>query len=153
MLRVIGQRTSAANIRNWCITRALDLEGKLDLSRFRRHRFSQSDVLASPPETFVHTLRVILDPARSGDRDEELAWRFTPDGEQTGLRLRHGIAAITDGSNAHIAIELDLPTWARILAGKTRMSDAMAHGDVKLMGDQNRILDWLACFDHPTLAA
>ena len=86
--------------------------------------WDQTDVLASPPETFVHTLRVILDPARSGDRDEELAWRFTPGGEQTGLHLRHGIAAITDGSRARIAIELALPTWARILAGKTGMSDA-----------------------------
>ncbi len=151
VLRTIGQRTTAANIRNWCITRALDLEGKLDMSRFRRHRFAQGDVIANPPETFVHTLRVILDPAKSGNRDEELAWRFTPGGEQTGLHLRHGIAAITDGSHAQMAIELDLPTWARILGGKTRMTEAMANGDVKPVGDRARILSWLACFDHPTL--
>ncbi len=151
VLRAIGQRTSAANIRNWCITRALELERKLDLSRFRRHRFVQADVLASPPETYVHTLRVILDPARSGERDEELAWRFIPGGELTGLRLRHGIAAITDGQQASMAITLDLPTWARILAGKTRMSEAIALGDVKVTGEPRQVLAWLACFDHTTL--
>ena len=151
VLRAIGQRTTAANIRNWCVTRALELEGKVDLSRFRRHRFIQADVLASPPETYVHTLRVVLDPAKSGTRDEALAWRFTPGGEQTGLHLRHGIAAITDGSQAKMAIELDLPTWARIVSGKTRMSDAIAQGQVKTIGDRGQILDWLGCFDHPTL--
>jgi alkyl sulfatase BDS1-like metallo-beta-lactamase superfamily hydrolase len=153
VLRTIGQRTTAANIRNWCLTRALDLEGKLDLRRFRRHRFSQADVLASPPQVFVHTLRVILDPARSGDLDEELAWRFTPGGEQTGLHLRHGIAAITDGTRAKLAIELDLPTWAAILAGKTTLREAMGDGRVKAVGDPDRILGWFACFEHPGLGA
>ena len=151
VLRAIGQRTTAANIRNWCLTRALDLEGKLDLSRFRRHRFSRSDVLASPPEAFVHTLRVILDPDRSVGLDEELAWRFTPGGQQAGLHLRNGIAAITDGTQAQLAIELDLPTWANILSGKARMSEAIASGDVKAIGDPARILALLACFDHPSL--
>ena len=151
VLRAIGQRTTAANIRNWCLTRALDLEGTLDLRRFRRHRFSQSDVLASAPETFVHTLRVILDPAKSGDRDEELAWRFTPGGQQTGLHLRHGIAAITDGSRAKLAIELDLPTWAAILGSKTTLREAIGDGRVRVVGDRDRILDWFGCFDHPAL--
>ena len=143
--------TTAANIRNWCLTRALDLEGTLDMRRFRRHRFSQADVLANPPEVFVHTLRVILDPARAGDRDEEMAWRFTPGGEQAGLHLRHGIAAITDGRQAQLAVEIDLPTWAGILAGKTTLREAIANGSVTPVGDPVRILGWFACFEHPAL--
>ena len=153
VLRAIGQRSTAANIRNWCLTRALDLEGTLDLRRFRRHRFSQADVQASPPEVFVHTLRVILDPSRSGDRDEELAWRFTPGGEQTGLHLRHGIAAITDGTGAQLAIELDLPTWASVLAGKATLRDAISDGRIRTLGGQDRIMSWFACFEHPSLEA
>ena len=43
-LRTIAQRTTAANIRNWCLTRALELDGQLDVSRFRRHRFSGGQV-------------------------------------------------------------------------------------------------------------
>ena len=108
-------------------------------------------MLASPPEAFVHTLRVILDPDRSVGLDEELAWRFTPGGQQAGLHLRNGIAAITDGTQAQLAIELDLPTWANILSGKARMSEAIASGDVKAIGDPARILALLACFDHPSL--
>ena len=31
MLRAIGRRTTAANIRNWCLVRARELDGLLDL--------------------------------------------------------------------------------------------------------------------------
>ncbi len=39
ILRRIAQCSPSANVRNWAITRALSLEGKLDLSRFLVHRF------------------------------------------------------------------------------------------------------------------
>jgi alkyl sulfatase BDS1-like metallo-beta-lactamase superfamily hydrolase len=94
---------------------------------------------------------VILDPDQSVGIDEELAWHFKPDGEQVGLHLRNGIAAITDGTQARLAIELDLPTWANILSGKARLSEAIARGEVKAIGDPARILALLACFDHPSL--
>jgi alkyl sulfatase BDS1-like metallo-beta-lactamase superfamily hydrolase len=45
-LRGVAYATPSANVRNWCLTRALELEGSLDLSRFRRHRFSPR---RSPP--------------------------------------------------------------------------------------------------------
>jgi alkyl sulfatase BDS1-like metallo-beta-lactamase superfamily hydrolase len=57
-LRTIAQRTPAANIRSWCLTRALYLDGSLDLSRLYRHRFSRAQVLGSPPDRSVHILRV-----------------------------------------------------------------------------------------------
>ncbi len=43
-LRTVGQRTTAANIRNWCLTRARELDGGVEVSRFRRHRFSKEQI-------------------------------------------------------------------------------------------------------------
>ena len=44
VLRAIGQRTTSSNVRSWCHTRALELEGVLDLSRHRTHRFADDRV-------------------------------------------------------------------------------------------------------------
>ena len=67
------------------------------------------------------------------------------------MALRNGLGAIPDGTQAQLAIELDLSTWANILSGKARMSEAIASGDVKTIGEPARILALLACFDHPSL--
>ena len=64
-LRDVGQRTTSANIRNWCVTRAMELDGLIDLTRFRQHRFGYSEVMAGEPAAFVKLLRVLLDPDKA----------------------------------------------------------------------------------------
>ena len=51
-LRDVGQRTTSANIRNWCVTRAMELDGLIDLTRFRQHRFGYSEVMAGEPAAY-----------------------------------------------------------------------------------------------------
>ena len=52
-LRTAAQHTTSSNIRNWCITRALQLEGDIDEVRLNTHRFS--------PVSYTHlTLPTIL---------------------------------------------------------------------------------------------
>ena len=65
VLRDIGQRTTAANIRNWCLTKARDLDGSTDLTRVREHRLRAPALAATPPPQALGVLRVLLDPARA----------------------------------------------------------------------------------------
>ncbi|MGH1493536.1 MAG: alkyl sulfatase dimerization domain-containing protein [Acidimicrobiales bacterium] len=149
ILRTVAQRTTSANLRNQALTRALELEGTLDLSRFRVHRFGRGDVLANPPELFVHTLRVLLDPHRAEGVDEHIRFEFSDDaGATTGLHVRRGVAVPTDGADAELAISLSLETWATILSTKATLSEALAAGDVTVTGHQGRIVAALSCFDH-----
>jgi len=150
LLRTIATRTTSANLRNWCLTRALELQGKLDLRRFRTHRFRAADVLASPPATFVPVLGVLLDPERAAGVEDEVRWEFA-DGARTGLRIRGMVAVPTDGSGASLAIALDLATWARLLEGKVSMSGAIADGSVRVTGDPERLRAFFGCFDHRAL--
>lgn len=150
LLRTIATRTTSANLRNWCLTRALELQGKLDLRRFRTHRFRAADVLASPPATFVPVLGVLLDPERAAGVEDEVRWEFA-DGARTGLRIRGMVAVPTDGSVASLAIALDLATWARLLEGKVSMSGAIADGSVRVTGDPERLRAFFGCFDHRAL--
>lgn len=148
VLRAVARRTTAANIRNWCLTRARELDGTVDLSGFRRTRFGRATVLTAPPEAFVHGLRVLLDPARAADLDEEVAWRFV-DGSTVGLRVRHGVAVPTDGSAAALAIELDPTTWASVLAGDETVGGAIDAGSIEVVGNRERVERFFACFELP----
>ncbi len=149
-LRAIGQRTTSANIRNWTLTRARELEGNLDLSRFRGFRFSRGAVLAAEVDAYVHGLRVVLDPRAAEGVDERLAWRFD-DGTMVGLHVRNCIAVPTDGAAAATTLVLSQEAWADVLGARTTMSEAIDSGAVVVEGSADTALRVLRCFDHPPL--
>lgn len=145
-LRTVAQRTSAANIRNWCITRALELEGSLDNSRLYRHRISERQALAGPIEASVTVLRVLLDPDAADGLDVRLGWRFA-DGTTTGLHVRNGIAAVTDGIVTDAMIACSPAAWAAVIGGRVALSTAIDAGDIVIEGDATTARRALACFD------
>ena len=124
-LRAIGQRTTAANIRNWCLTRALELEAQLDVSRFRRHRFSGGQVAGAEVTELVHILRVMLDPARCAEADRHVRVEF-PDGA-AGLHVRNGVAAPTDGDDADVVLTIDRRTWGDVLNGRRTINEVLTN--------------------------
>jgi alkyl sulfatase BDS1-like metallo-beta-lactamase superfamily hydrolase len=149
-LRTVAQRTPAANIRSWCLTRALALEGAIDTSRLYRHRFSRAQIVASSPDRSVHILRVLLDPDLAHGIDLHLGWQFG-DGTLTGLHLRNSIACPTDGDGAEATINCSLEVWADILTGRQTWSDALASGSVVVDGDDVATTNALAVFDVDSL--
>jgi len=151
IMRHFAQHTTAANVRNWCLTRALMLEGRIDLSRFLTHRFRRDDVLAEPPERFVPVLRVLLDPSRADGIDDELAWSFAG-GRRAGLKLRNQVAIPTDGKDAQLSLHLSHETWAKILSGRMTIEEAESKNLLSCEGDRARIAQFLDAFDHPGLS-
>ena len=144
-LRLIGQRTSAANIRNWCLTRAVQLDGTVDGARFTTHRLQRAQVAAAPVAS-VHTLRVLLDPDRAEGVDLRLAWCFDDD-RSTGLHVRHSIACPTDGSDPQATVHCTAASWAAVLGGGTTLTAALDAGDIRIEGDVVGARQALACFD------
>ena len=149
-LRQIGQHTTSSNVRNWCLTRCLELEGKLDLARFREHRFRQEEVLAGNPARYVGILRVLLDPLLTTDLADEVRWEFAS-GEVAGLQIRGAVAIPTDGAGASLVVRLDSPAWAQVLAGKTNVHKLLDAGELDFSGDESRLRRFLGAFDHPGL--
>jgi alkyl sulfatase BDS1-like metallo-beta-lactamase superfamily hydrolase len=151
-LRAIAHRTPAANIRSWCLTRALYLDGSLDLSRLYRHRFSRAQVLGSPPDRSVHILRVLVDPELAHGMDLRMAWRFA-DGTVTGLHLRNSIACPTDGSDAQATVVCSIETWAELLTGRLALSEALVDEVVVIEGDLGAAVRALGVFEVDGLRA
>lgn len=145
-LRTVAQRTPAANIRNWCLTRALFLEGSLDLSRLYRHRFSRGQILGAPSDRAVHVMRVLVDPDRAHGIDVRIGWRFS-DGSSAGLHLRNSIACPTDGTRTDGTIACSRETWADVLTDRLALSDAIDQGSIVVDGDRDAVIEALHVFD------
>jgi len=145
-LRTIGQRTTAANIRVWCLTRALSLEGKVDASRLYQHRFNRKQVLSSPIESSVHILRVLVDSERAHLLNVHIAFDFGDRGT-TGLHIRNSVACATNGSGAAHTVTCNLETWADLLTGKLQLSSAIDAGQVVVTGDVAAVKTALAIFE------
>lgn len=149
VLRTIAYRTSAANIRNWCLTRARDIDGTESLERLRRHRLREQQILDMSPEASVDLLRVLVDPERAVGLDVHFTIDFGT--VVVGVHLRNCVSVRTDGSGARHSVTVTYPTWARLLDGKVTLDDCLANGDVVITGDARIVSHALAVFEVPGL--
>jgi alkyl sulfatase BDS1-like metallo-beta-lactamase superfamily hydrolase len=151
-LRRVGQSTTSANVRNWCLTRALELEGTLSLERFRGHRFRTAEVLRRPAIESVPILKVLLVPERAAGLNQEVRISFDDD-SATGLRIRNQVAVPTDGDNADITLTISHQHWAGVLGGKMSLAQLVREGDVQALPDKDQVLRFFSCFDLESLTS
>ena len=146
-LRLIAERTPAANIRNWAITRARHLDGQTPMDRFMRHGFRAKAISHVSSVDLVRTLRVLLDPDRAEGVTGHV--RFMIDEEIAGLMIRNCVAVPTKGEGAEAEVAMSKQTFHAILGGKLAWSAA----EIKSSGDLSVIDAVRRCFDHPGIAA
>lgn len=133
VLRAIGYRSPAANIRNWCLTRARDLDGSAPLDRHRVHRLRPGAVAADPGAA-LRTMRVLLDPARAAGLDHHIAVEV--DGVSIGgLHVRNEVACPTDGSAATTTLRTSRRGWADLAAGKRTLAELIAADEAEVDGE------------------
>lgn len=146
-LRLVAERTPAANIRNWAITRARHLDGQMPMDRFMTHSFGAKAIAHAASTDLVHTLRVLLDPAKAEGLSAHVC--IVVDGEAAGLRLRNCVAVPTDGRGADGTASMTRATFVSVLSGKVKWSDA----DITVTGDSAAVDAVRRCLDHATLPA
>jgi alkyl sulfatase BDS1-like metallo-beta-lactamase superfamily hydrolase len=146
-LRLVAERTPAANIRNWAITRARHLDGQMPMDRFMTHSFGAKAIAHAASTDLVHTLRVLLDPAKAEGLSVHVC--IAVDGEAAGLRLRNCVAVPTDGRGAEGTASMTRATFVSVLSGKVKWSDA----DITVTGDSAAVDAVRRCLDHATLPA
>jgi len=149
-LRLVAQRTPAANIRGWCLTRALSLEGAINTERLRTHRLREGAVVSGGYDKSVHILRVLLDPQRAEGVNVRLSFVF--DGAHTtGLHIRNSVAVPTDGDTYDVQIKTSLATWAKVVSGAVTLSRAISDKTVAVDGGAAQFQAAMACFDIESL--
>jgi alkyl sulfatase BDS1-like metallo-beta-lactamase superfamily hydrolase len=144
-LRMVAQRTSAANIRNWCLTRARVLDGTANVARLKNVHLRKPTLLSAGYEKAVHILRVLLIPERAKNVDMKL--RFVLDGNTTGLHIRNFVAVPYSGVDAQATITGTLDTWTNVLSGSTTLTAVIADESLSVSGDSDDAISALRCFD------
>jgi alkyl sulfatase BDS1-like metallo-beta-lactamase superfamily hydrolase len=132
-LRVVAERTPAANIRNWAITRARHLDRQMPLDRFMVHNFNPKFIADAPATGIIHTFRVLIDPTKIEGINHHVA--FTVGEETAGLHVRNGVAVPTNGWGAQSLVTIPRAVFISLVSGKTMWSASVASGDIKVSGD------------------
>jgi alkyl sulfatase BDS1-like metallo-beta-lactamase superfamily hydrolase len=146
-LRLLAERTPAANIRNWAITRARHLDGQTPMNRFMTHSFGSKATAHSSSVDLVHTLRVLVEPSLAEGVEAHVC--FVIDAESAGLKVRNCVAIPTDGSGATGTATMTRATFLSLLSGKTTWPEA----EISVTGDVTTIDRVRRCLDHPGLSA
>ena len=148
-LRGIAYSTSAANIRNWCITRALELDQSLNLSRFRSHRFNKRELERRKASNSLKLLRVLLVPEKASEINMNIKITFD-DGETVIYSIRNSIALINKLKDSNFSISLNKNSWFDVLCGKKTLSELMLEKTTDT-NHEKEIKKFFACFDLPSL--
>ena len=132
-LRVIAERTPAANIRNWAITRARHLDGSFPMDRFMRHGFNPKFLGEASAVGLIHTLRVVVDPDKIAGINHHIA--FVVGDETAGLHVRNSVAVPTDGWGATTMVKMSRATLLVLLSERSTWSKEVADGAIVVSGD------------------
>ena len=145
-LRTAARRTPSANVRNWCITKALDVEGTIDMSRHRTHRLSRRQVSGWDLATSAGVLRVMVEPEKMEGIDCHVVLHV--DQEICGLHFRNHILCPTNGVAAPHTITCSRSTWDALLTGSTTLTEAIDGGEVTITGDSIAVRSAFGALDH-----
>ena len=148
-LRGVAYSTSAANIRNWCITRALELDESLNLNRFRHHRFNKRELERRKASNSLNLLRVLLIPERAAGLDISLEINFD-DEESVIYSIRNSVASLSTLKEPDIKISWSKDSWFDILCGKKTLSQILLEKKTDTK-DEEEIKKFFACFDLQNL--
>lgn len=144
-LRTIAERTPAANIRSWALTRARDLDGTSPMDRYYEHRFNPRLLSHVATSAIVATLRVLVDPEKIMGIDHHVA--FLVDGDECGLHVRNCVVVPTNGWGATSVVRMTREVLLAVLSGKKMWSDAVADGSLTVSGDGHVVDDIRRAFD------
>lgn len=152
-IRHIGQATTAANTRNFCMTQARELEGKVNTKRAPFKFVTKDKILPTPPGTFIKALSVRLNPAKSTGVDEQLSILFSDIQKSFVLHVRNGIADFIEGAQMEPELGIELPreTWAEMMEemyeGEREEFDKLLTQKTTIKGDAKAVKAFFDMFD------
>ncbi len=150
-LRQMGYNTMATIPRSWYLTRAMALEGKIQIP-VAMHG-DTSSVLGSPPATYVKQYRVRLDPKVSLGKQMQLSITLTgTDAPTMALHVRGGVAEFVPDVSKYYrksdnSIGMPMDAWASYYVGDITLSQLLDRKDVK-SSNKKQVKAFFSLFDQ-----
>ncbi len=150
-LRQMGYNTEATIPRSWYLTRALALEGKIQIPVAMLG--DAASVRDSAPQTFVNQYRVRLDPKMSLGKEKQLSITLTGiEAPTMALHVRGGVAEfVPDASRYYrksdLSISMPMEAWASYYVGDIALAELLGRKDVK-SSNENDVKAFFSLFDQ-----
>lgn len=137
--RKMAQVTFATNTRHYYMTNALALEEAITIPTSVPLNASKLGVAKrSLP---LDLLRVSLDVEKAANVEKSLAFTFTDEGITETLFIRNCVGRVIDGAIDDPTVELKMtyPVMCEIMSGASKLDDAIASGDVEVIGEAEEL--------------
>jgi alkyl sulfatase BDS1-like metallo-beta-lactamase superfamily hydrolase len=143
------------NWRNWYLTSAMELEGKLDQQVSARQ---MANIFMPPDMIGALSADALISGWPSRLKAEEtlvveltLGIQLTDESQGMGLEIRGGVCQFHQRlpEENQIIIELTRPLLNRALAGSASFVDMIEKGDIKLHGELAEFARFLSYFESP----
>jgi alkyl sulfatase BDS1-like metallo-beta-lactamase superfamily hydrolase len=150
-LRRLGQLSIASNNRNWYITEARVLEGKIDLTKPPGAMLSEKQVLMAP-QYFIQAMSVKLNPEKSMETVQTLGVNFSDVGKKVSLKIHKGVAVYKNTypkDGVDVEITLTSQTWVKIIFKQLGFPKALETKDVVVTkGEVGSFVNFMGMFDQ-----
>ncbi|HSD09640.1 MAG TPA: alkyl sulfatase dimerization domain-containing protein, partial [Candidatus Binatia bacterium] len=150
-LRQLGFQQKNINWRNFYLSAALELEGKLDVGRFDLSR--GITILSKLPfSSLLEKLVLRLDPEKAGDAHMTLAIRLTDRKEDYALEIRRGIVQLHRSlpSEVDVTVAADEDVMRRILLRQTNFLKELVLRRVEVIGSKGDLSTFFGYFEPPS---
>ena len=153
--RQLGYAGMNINWRNWYLTSALELEGRLDTLETAKKMadiFTPPDILAEMPvDVSINTWTTRLKAEQALSVNSSLGFEFTDLDETYGLTIRRGICQfdVNPDKDMDMVLTMTKPVFNEVVSGSTTIEQAVAEGRIKLTGNPDELKQFLAYFETP----
>jgi alkyl sulfatase BDS1-like metallo-beta-lactamase superfamily hydrolase len=152
-LRTLANETPNPNARNWYLTEALELEGKVAVTPSPLSAERVAFASEFPIAGVLRTMAVSLDPSRSAGVDQRVVFVFPDQGVQYAIHVRNQIAAIEAldavSDESGMVVTVNAADWLDLVSGQRGFPLALADGTLDVSGglaDKGALLQFLALF-------
>ncbi len=144
-LTALGEKQITSTARNYYLTRALEVSGKLRIPMVKN---TDKDLIHQLSlEGIFRAMAIRLNPRKSADVDTVAGFRFPDTGQAFTVHVRHGVAEIRDRfpENPDLVVTVNSNVWKEIAAG-VRSPTLAIFKDLKSQGGTLSLIKFLRLF-------
>jgi alkyl sulfatase BDS1-like metallo-beta-lactamase superfamily hydrolase len=147
--RILGWMNPTSGGRNWYLTNAQVLEGKLDPSLFSTFHGAQERLMSTPTDLLLNQLRFKVDPTNSVDLNMTIGIRLNDTNEGYGYELRKAVLEFQKSfpENSDVAINTDTKSLKEVIAGVATLDEHIDTGKIQVDGNKEDLMKFVNILD------
>ena len=144
---------SGIQTRNFMLTEALHLEGKLDWKKpptmLLFGEATVDSILAADPLNTLKMLEINIDPIKSAEVNRIVEIKLTDKKASYAVHVRRGVAEVSKNVPEKVDATIEIPfrTFAEIMAGDTTLPKQIEAGTAKVTGSRKALDEVIGSFD------